>query len=163
VTGPARTPTTTYRLAPALGVRVVGRSLVSLAVLVFAATLLGAVVGAGWWLAGGLTVVGAALVAAWAWYLLRRAWAVRLTAHGYDVRVLRGVGRPSGAWAEVDEVVAASRAGRPCLVIRLHDGRETRLPMAALAGDPDALAHDVRRRVRDAHTAGDTTPPDPGS
>ena len=159
VTGPARTPTTTYRLAPALGVRVVGRSLVTLAILVFAATLLGAVTGVGWWLAGGLTVVGAALVAAWAWYLLRRAWAVRLTGHGYDVRLLRGVGPSSGAWADVDEVVAASPSGRPCLEIRLRDGRATRLPMAALAGDPDALAHDVRRRVRDAHTPGGTPPP----
>jgi hypothetical protein len=43
-------------------------------------------------------------------------------------------------------------------VLTLTDGRITRLPMAALAADPDAVALDVRRRVRDAHT-----PPDPAA
>ena len=37
-------------------------------------------------------------------------------------------------------------------MLTLTDGRLTRLPMAALAADPDAVARDVRRRVRDAHT-----------
>ncbi len=49
-------------------------------------------------------------------------------------------------------MVAASPDGRPCLELRLRDGRATRLPMAAVAADADAFAHDVRRRVRDAHT-----------
>jgi hypothetical protein len=48
--------------------------------------------------------------------------------------------------------VAASPQGLPCLVLRLTDGRSTRLPVHALAGDGDAFAHDVRRRLRDAHT-----------
>lgn len=158
VTEPARNPTTTYRLAPALGARLVGRSLVTLALLVVLATLVGDLTGLGWRLAGGLTAVGIVLAGLWALYLFRRAWAVRLTDTGYAVRFLGGVGVGRAAWADVDEVLAASPGGQPCLVLRLRDARMTRLPMAALAGDPDAFALDVRRRVRDAHT-----PQTPGS
>lgn len=165
VTGPAPTSTSTYRLAPALGVRVVGRSLVTLAAVVLVATLLGALTGIGWPLAGGLAVLGVAGIALRGWYLLRRAWAVRLTDHGYAVRLLGGVGVGGAPWSEVDEVVAESPAGRPFLLLHLRDGRATRLPMAALAGDPDAFARDVRRRVRDAHTPGVAHPtaPEPPS
>jgi hypothetical protein len=146
------TPATTYRLAPALGLRLVGRSLVTLAVLVVVATLVGELTGVGWALAGIVALVGVLLVAGWAWYLLRRTWAVRLTPGGYAVRFLGGVGATTASWSQVAEVVAASPGGTPCLVLRLSDGRMTRLPMPALAEDADVFAHDVRRRVRDAHT-----------
>jgi hypothetical protein len=145
-------PVTTYRLAPALGARLVGRSLVTLALAVVVATVVGVLAGAGWLPAGVTAVVGLVLAAAWAWYLLRLAWAVRLTTEGYAVRLLGGIGVGAAAWAQVEEVVAASPGGSPCLEIRLRDGRATRLPMAAVAAEPDAFAHDVRRRVRDAHT-----------
>jgi hypothetical protein len=157
VTGPERASTTSYRLSPALGARLVGRSLVTLAVLVLVATLVDLVSGIGWVLVGGLTALGLLLILVWAWYLFRGGWAVRLTAQGYAVRLLRGVGARAASWSEVDQVGAASPGGQPCLVLHLRDGRATRLPMAALAGDPDAFAHDVRRRVRDAHT-----PAEPG-
>jgi hypothetical protein len=156
-------PDTGYRLAPALGLRLVGRSLVSLAVLVVAASLFGLLFGISWLFAGGVTVVGLVVVAAWAWYLLQRAEAVRLTEQGYDVRLLGGVGTTSAAWGQVTEVVATSPGGTPCLVIRLADGRGTRLPMTALAGDADAFARDVRERVRDAHTAAPDVPQDPSA
>jgi hypothetical protein len=152
VTEAARNASTTYRLAPALGARLVGRSLVTLAVVVVLGTLVGDLAGLGWRLAGVLTSVGILLVGLWALYLFRRAWAVRLTDAGYAVRFLGGVGASRAAWVEVDEVVAASPDGQPCLVLRLRDGRMTRLPMAALAADRDEFALDVRRRVRDAHT-----------
>jgi hypothetical protein len=151
-------PDTAYRLAPALGLRLVGRSLVSLAVVVVVVTLFGLLFDTGWVLAGGATAIGLLVVAGWAWWLLRRAEAVRLTALGYDVHLLGGVGTTSASWSEVAEVVAARPGGTPCLVIRLTDGRGTRLPMPALAGDPDAFAHDVRRRVSDAHSVGLETP-----
>ena len=146
-------PTTTYRLAPPLALRMVGRSLVSLAVLVAVATVAGAILGGGWVVAGMVTLAGLLAVAVWAWYLFRVAPAVRLAADGYAVRLLHGVGATSASWLQVEEVVAASPSGQPCLVLRLRDGRSTRLPMAALAADPDLVAVDVRRRVRDAHSA----------
>jgi hypothetical protein len=145
-------PDTSYRLSPALGVRLVGRSLVTLAVVVVVATVVGALTGVGWRLAGGVTLAGLVLEAGWAWYLLRRASAVRLTTRGYAVRLLGGIGVGAAEWSQVAEVVAASPDGRACLEVRLRDGRVTRLPVAAIAADPDAFAHDVRRRVRDAHT-----------
>jgi hypothetical protein len=143
---------TSYRLAPALGTRLVGRSLVTLGVLVVIATLVGRLIGGGWVLAGVVTAVGLLLVAGWAWWLLRRAEALVLTREGYAVRLLSGVGVAGAPWSLVDEIVAASPGGEPCLVLTLTDGRTTRLPMVALAADPDAVALDVRRRVRDAHT-----------
>ena len=79
---------------------------------------------------------------------------MRLSDQGYAVRLLGGIGAAAAAWSLVDEVVAASPGGTPCLVLGLRDGRATRLPMAALAADADAFAHDVRRRVRDAPLTG---------
>jgi hypothetical protein len=151
-------PDTRYRLAPALGARLVGRSLVTLAVLVVVATVAGALLGAGWVPAGVVTLVGLVAEGGWAWWLTRRATAVHLTAQGYAVHLLGGVGATTAAWTDVAEVVAASPGGTPCLVLRLSDGRATRLPVAAVLGDPDALARDVRERVRDAHSPGGTGP-----
>jgi hypothetical protein len=144
---------TSYRLAPALAARLVGRSLVTLAVLVVVATVVGQAIGAGWVVPVAIALVGVLLVAGWAWWLLRRASAVRLTDEGYDVRLLHGIGVVRAIWTQVEEATAASPQGEPCLVIRLRDGRVTRLPMAALAGDRDAFARDVRRRLREAHSA----------
>jgi hypothetical protein len=149
---------TSYRLAPALGARLVGRSLVTLAALVLLATVVGLLVGGGWVPAGIVTGVGLVLVGAWAWWLLRVAWALRLTSEGYVVRRLGGIGASASHWADVTELAASSPGGEPCLVLRLNDGRATRLPMAALAADPDAVAIDVRRRLRDAHSG---SPGDP--
>jgi hypothetical protein len=142
-------PDPTYRLAAALVLRMVGRSLVSLAVLVALLSVLGVLAGDGWVIGGTGALLGTVLVGAWAWYLAR-AWAARLGSKGYAVRRLRGIGVRAATWTQVEQVVAATSGGTPCLVLRLRDGRSTRLPMPALAADPDAFASDVRRRVRDA-------------
>jgi hypothetical protein len=79
--------------------------------------------------------------------------------------LLQGVGVARASWSQVEEAVAASPQGEPCLVLRLVDGRSTRLPVAALAGDREAFARDVRRRLRDAHSspgAGDGPDDGPG-
>lgn len=141
-----------YRLATALGARLVGRSLVTLAILVLLATAVGLLVGGGWVPAGIVAAVGLVLVGGWAWWLLRVAWALRLTSEGYVVRLLGGIGATASRWVDVTELAASSPSGEPCLVLQLSDGRATRLPMAALAADPDAVAVDVRRRLRDAHS-----------
>jgi hypothetical protein len=147
-------PTSTYRLAPALGLALAGRTLVTVAGAVVVATVLGLAFGGGWVPAGVVALVGALLVAAWAWWLVCRAVAVRLSPERYDVRLLRGVGAAGADWSQVEEVAAASPDGTRCLVLRLRDGRVTTLPMAAIAGDPDAFARDVQRRVRDVHSPG---------
>jgi hypothetical protein len=164
VTTPPSAISTSYRLAPALAARLVGRSLVTLAVLVVVATLVGTFAG-GWLVPATVAGAGLLVVAGWAWWLLRRGTAVRLTDEGYDVRLLLGVGVARAPWSEVAEAVAASPRGEPCLVLQLVDGRSTRLPVAALAGDREAFARDVRRRLRDAHSspgAGDGPDDGPG-
>jgi hypothetical protein len=145
-------PATAYGLARPLGLRLVGRSLVTLGGLVVVATIVGVVSGAGWLLAGVVAAAGLIGVGGWAWYLLRRAVALRLTSERYVVRLFGGVGVASAAWSDVAEVTAATSGGTPCLVLRLRDGRSTRLPMVAVAGDADSVAYDVQRRVRDAHS-----------
>jgi hypothetical protein len=145
---------TSYRLAPALGARLVGRSLVTLGLVVLVLTVVAGVVGGGWPLVVLVVTAGLVLLAVWAWWLLRVAWALRLTPEGYAVRLLGGIGATTATWSDVVEVAASSPGGRPCLVLSLRDGRSTRLPMAALAADRDAVAVDVRRRVRDAHSGG---------
>jgi hypothetical protein len=150
--GVTAAPATSYRLAPALAAQIVGRSVVALAVLVALATVVGLLLGAGWALAGVVAAVGAVLIVAAAGWLFRGARALRLTEEGYAVRLLGGVGVTSARWDEVAEAVASSPEGRPYLVVRLSDGRSTRLPMAALAADREVVALDVQRRLRDAHT-----------
>jgi hypothetical protein len=145
-------PATSYRLAPALAAQIVGRGVVALAVLVAVATVVGLLLGVGWVLAGVVAAVGVVVVVAVAGWLFRGARALRLTDEGYAVRFLGGVGVTSARWDEVAEALASSAQGRPYLVVRLSDGRSTRLPMAALAADRDVVALDVRRRLRDAHT-----------
>lgn len=149
-------PDTSYRLAPALVARLVGSSLVTLAGLVAVATVVGLVLGTGWEIAGIVTAVGAVLVLAWAGWLFRFARALHLTDTGYVVRHLGGVGVMSAPWGQVVEAVAAGAQDRPYLVLRLSDGRDTRLPMSALAADRDTVAHDVRRRLSAAHTGAHT-------
>ena len=157
---PSAPDVTRYRLAPALVARLVGRGLVAVGVLVLVATLIAAWAGAGWALVAGLALLGVALVGVQAWWRSRRAWVVRLTPEGDAVRLLQRVGARGAPWSEVTEAVAASPRGEPCLVIRLGDGRATVLPVAALAGDREVLAHDVRRRLRDAHSDLDGDHPD---
>ncbi len=154
----SRDPDRPHHVVPpgtALGARLVGRSLVTLGILVVVATLVGLLTGGGWVPAGVVAAVGVVVVARWAWWLLRRARALRLTDQGYAVRLLSGVGVTAAPWSQVDEAVAARPGGERCLVLRLTDGRMTRLPMAALAADPDVVARDVRRRLRDAHGSPD--------
>lgn len=157
---PSDSEVTRYRLAPALVARLVGRALVAVGVLVLLATVIAALVGSGWAVVVAVAVVGLVLVAGQAWWLSRRAWVVRLTPEGYAVRLLQRVGARGADWGQVTEAVAASPQGEPCLVIRLADGRSTVLPVAALAGDREVLAHDVRRRLRDAHSDLDGEHPD---
>jgi len=143
---------TTYRLAPALGLRLVGRILVTLAVLVGLPppTTGGAVRTLG--ATAAVALLGLAAAQPALTHETHQRVRTGIQTDGFAIRFLGGVGVPAATWSQVDEVVAASPGGQPCLVLRLEDGRMTRLPMAAVAGDPDVLALDVRRRVRDAHT-----------
>lgn len=147
MTGPAPAAPSDYRLAPTVAARLVGLLVVGLAVLVFLATGVVAVLDLHTVvllpvaLAG---VVGVLAVGAW----LRSTPVVRLDAAGYRVRLVRGAGVREAAWRDVEEVVASSPRGIPCAVLRLRDGRTTTIPVEALAADRDAFARDLRAHLR---------------
>jgi hypothetical protein len=141
--------TSDYRLAPALGARFLGALLVLLALVLAVLTLLVAVLD---WPVGVLVGAGAigllgVLVAGW--LVLRALPVVRLAPEGYRVRMVRGAGTTAARWTEVTEAVAATRGGRPVVVIRLQDGRSTTIPVQALAADREEFVRDLRRRLQD--------------
>ena len=140
-------PPSDYRLASALGARLVGTLLVLLAVLLFVATALVALLRLPLDIVVVLAVVGVAAVLGAGFVLTRRAVVVHLDDEGYRVRMIRGAGVSAAPWAEVEEVAAASPRGLDCLVLRLRDGRTTTIPVAAVAAEKDDFARDVRARA----------------
>jgi hypothetical protein len=155
--------TVTYRLATALAGRLVGLAVLGVAALVLLATVVSAVAGLPSQVTPTVAAVGLLAAAALAWWLFRMAWVVRLTPEGYAVRLLRAPGAATAAWPAVTEAVAASPRGINCLVLRLDDGRTTVIPVPALAADPDVFAHDVRRRLRNAHSSDPDSAAEPES
>lgn len=139
---------TDYRLSPALAARLFGVSLIGIALLILAATLLVALLDLHTVVVlpvALLAVLGVAVTGA---VVTRRAYVLRLTPTGYRVRLVRGAGATSARWEDVEDVVAAEVAGADCVLLRLKDGRSTTVPVAVLAADKDALARDVRARLR---------------
>lgn len=136
-----------YRLSPALGARLVGLLTVGVAVLVFVATGVVALLDLHTLVLLPVAVVGVVLVlGVGAW--LRSTPVVHLDDEGYRVRLVRGSGVRAARWKDVAEAVAASPRGIPCLVLRLTDGRSTTIPVQAVAADREELARDVREHLR---------------
>jgi hypothetical protein len=136
-----------YRLSPALGARLVGLLTVGVALLVFVATGVVALLDLHTLVLLPVAVVGVALVlGVGAW--LRSTPVVHLDDEGYRVRLVRGAGVRNARWKDVAEAVASSPRGIPCLVLRLTDGRSTTIPVQAVAADRDEFARDVREHLR---------------
>ena len=137
-----------YRLSPALGARLMGTLLVLLALLLFAATALVALLHLPLDLLVLLAFLGLVAVFGLGYVLTRRTYVVHLDEEGYRVRLIRGAGVTGARWTDVEEVAAASPRGIACLVLRLRDGRMTTIPVAAVAADREELARDVRDHAR---------------
>jgi hypothetical protein len=145
------TPTTVYRLAPAVVARFLGVALVGLAVLAFVGTAV--VLLAGW---PADVLVAGVLVAALAcaglgWWLRSRAWVLRCTDQGYRVRLVRGAGATEARWSEVEDAVTTYRHDVACLQLRLRDGRTTTIPVGVLAVDRDQLVRELQARLQHGH------------
>jgi hypothetical protein len=136
-----------YRLAPALGARLLGAALVGLAVLVFVATLLAALLDLSAVFVAVVAALGLAAVLGGGHLLIRRVYVIRLGDDGYQVRLVRGAGVRDARWAEVEDAVTASPRGIDCLVLRLRDGRSTTIPVQVLAADREEFARDVRAHL----------------
>jgi hypothetical protein len=136
-----------YRLAPALGARLLGSALVGLAVLVFVVTLVVALLDLSAVVVAVVAALGLAAVLVAGHLLTRHAYVVRLGEDGYQVRMVRGAGVRAARWTEVEDAVTASPRGVDCLVLRLRDGRTTTIPVQVLAADREAFARDVRAHL----------------
>ena len=132
-----------YRLAPALAARLVGGVLVAVAVLVLLTTVLAAAFG--WSLLVVLVVAFAGVAATVSvGVAVRRIPVLSVDPEGYRVRWVRGAGVKAARWREVKDAVTAAPAGVDCLVLRLHDGRVTSVPVIAIGADRDRVVEVVR-------------------
>jgi hypothetical protein len=136
-----------YRLSPSFGARLLGLVLVLLAVLVFLATTLVALLGLPAEVVLLLAVAGVAAVVVAGW-LTTRAYVVRLDQAGYRVRLVRGAGVKQATWREVSEATTTTVDDVRVVVLRLVDGRTTTIPVQVLASDPDAFVRDLRAHLR---------------
>lgn len=136
-----------YRLSPALTARLVGTLTVGLAGLVFAATLLVALLDLHTLVLLPVAAVGVlAILAVGA--TLRRVPAVHLGGRGYRVRLVRGAGVREAGWKEVTEATTASPRGIPCVLLKLRDGGTTTIPVQALAADREEFVRDLQRHLQ---------------
>ena len=143
--------TTDYRLAPAVAARLLGVVLVAVAVLILVCTLAIAVLDLHTvflLVPVALTVV--VLVANW-WVWRQKGWVARLTAEGYRIQWVRGVGTASGRWKDVEDAVTTTIADAPVVVLRLRDGRTTTIPVQMLAVDREAFVRDVQQHLQRGH------------
>lgn len=140
-----------YRLAAPFAVRMLGVALALAGVLVLVTVTLVALLS---WPVAVLSVVllvTVAAVLAAAFVLSRRATVVRLDDTGYTVRLVRGAGVKAGRWKDVEDVVATTVAGAPCVVLRLRDGRTTTIPVGILAVPADDFVRDLQQHLNRGH------------
>ncbi|WP_122815988.1 hypothetical protein [Nocardioides pantholopis] len=137
-----------YRLHPAVVARFVGAALVLLAVVMFAGTMVVAFANLTPDLLVLLLVVGIVAVFGLGWVLRSRAYVVRCDEDGYRVRMVRGAGATQARWTEVQDAVTTTRAGAPCVVLRLRDGRSTTIPVGVLALDREQFVRELQRHLQ---------------
>ncbi|NPC98138.1 hypothetical protein [Nocardioides sp. zg-DK7169] len=149
MTAPAEQQSPTYyRMNPALVARLVGLGVVALALLVLLATVLVAIADLSTAVLLAVVLVGAVALGGTAWWLRSRAYVLRCDETGYRVRLIRGAGAHEAGWRDVQDAVAASPRGLPCVVLRLRDGRTTTIPVGALAVDREAFVHELREHLQ---------------
>jgi hypothetical protein len=130
--------------------RLMGVSLVLLAVLVFATAVLTALLGLSAAVLVGVAALGL-LVLGTAFWLLRRVPVVRLDDEGYRVRLVRGVGVATASWTDVEELATSYVMGTPCVVLRLGGGRRSTIPMTAVAVDREQFVRDLQGHLQRGH------------
>jgi len=145
---PAGPPASDYRLAPALGARFVGALVVLLALLLGVVTLIVTLLGLTTGVLAAAAAVGLLAVAAASYVVLRRLPVVHLGTDGYRVRLVRDVGVDRAAWTQVAEAATTSPGGTPVVVLRLHDGGTTTIPVQALAADREEFVRDLQRHLQ---------------
>ena len=142
---------TVHRLAPAIAARLLGVVLCAVAVLILLSTVAIAVLDLHTvYLLVPVAVTVLVLVLVW-WTWRTKGWVARLTAEGYRVQWVRGVGTASGRWKDVEDAVATTIADAPVVVLRLKDGRTTTIPVEMLAIDRDDFVREVQQHLQRGH------------
>lgn len=142
---------TVHRLAPAVAARLLGVVLCAVAVLILVSTLAIAVLDLHTvFLLVPVLLTVAVLLACW-WTWRTRGWVVRMTAEGYRVQWVRGVGAESARWKDVEDAITTTVAEAPVVVLRLRDGRTTTIPVEMLAVDREAFVRDVQDHLQRGH------------
>jgi hypothetical protein len=136
-----------YRLSPALGARLVGLLIVALAVLMFVATAIVAVLDLHTLVLLPVALVVLAVVFT-AGAMVRGTTVVHFDDHGYRVRLIRGAGVKAAGWKEVEDAATATPRDIACVVLRLRDGRTTTIPVAAVAADREDFVRDLREHLQ---------------
>jgi hypothetical protein len=142
---------TVHRLAPAVAARLLGVVLCAVAVLILVSTLAIAALDlhTAFLLVPVLLTV---LVLAANWWVWRtKGWVVRMTAEGYRVQWVRGVGVASARWKDVEDAVTTTVADAPVVVLRLRDGRTTTIPVEVLAVDRETFVREVQEHLQRGH------------
>jgi hypothetical protein len=140
-----------YRVSPQLAARLLGAFLVASAVVVFLVTGVVVLLQAPVWLLTVAVVLVLAGVVTAGVAMGRSGYVVRLTAEGYRIRYVRGVGVAQARWTDVHDVVEEVVAGSPCIVLRLRDGRHSVIPLELLAVSREEFLRDLRDHLDRGH------------
>ncbi len=138
-----------YRVSPSIAARLMGFVLIAIALTVFVATALVAVLNLHTAVLLIPAVLGLLVLIASAITLSRRGWVVRLSDEGYQVQWVRGVGIPAARWKDVEDAVTTTVEGAPVVILRLHSGTTTTIPVEMLAGDREEFVRDLQRHLQD--------------
>ncbi len=146
-----------YRLRPAVGLRMVGVGFVWLAAFVVLEVLRATTD----WLDGGVfgvlrwvfAVVFVLIAGAGAVMILDPRPGLRLDANGFSNRTnfFRRNHARQGGWKEVADVVRTDGAGGPTLMIQLNDGRRSPVYANLLSARLGDIEQEIRTHLNDAH------------
>jgi hypothetical protein len=140
-----------YGLSAALRARLMGISLTAVGVVVLVVSVVVLLADLPSGTIAGLLVLAAIGVVSLALLLGRRWYVVRLDDTGYRVRLVRGVGRASARWTEVEDLTTAVVSGTQCVVLRLRDGQTTTVPVNLIEGDREEFVDELQRRLDRGH------------
>ena len=138
--------TRAYRLDRAVVLRVVG----PLFVLVGVAWMFLTAVGGGAAPAVVMAVLTLALALGSAVALYRPPIVVALTEGGYRVSLVRGAGVSAASWSDVEYVDTNVAGGAPSIIITLHGGRTTVIPLSLLGRHHVDTQRDIHNRLNTA-------------
>ncbi len=138
---------TTYRLDPAVVLRAAGPVFVVVGV----CWVLLALAGGGTALRALVALLTLALLVAAVVALIRPPRVLTLSADGFRVSMVRGVGAASADWSEVDSVDIRVARGSPSIVVALTGGRSSVVPLSLLGRRGLEALREIHDRLNQAH------------